>query len=438
MSFDALFAANVVLAIVALARLRGAMFIILANVCTVLRAFSTIATFGQPRSQGYIPPAVFDPSRLEAAETIFLIVTLVGIVAVLLPDRKQEAPAELPALPKWLVAGLLLYFLALGLSSKTILSGAYSDVSRENFEIPHGGETFLLQGLAVYELHRRVLIGRLNAVWAFVTLFAILVVTDYSKGSTGGAVGFIFTGAFLFFGHGGTKWSRFVKVSSVLVATVIFTLFVRGARASLYSEGTGAFASVWQQLVSSEETRTRSGEGLESNANGTQNATHVLECVYLYDSGYSREWRSLYNPLVYTFQPKFVMDVLGKERAIEPAWELTKYFQHGGGIATFGEMYWNGGHLCVGVVSSLMFLLAYLADTRRNRGFGWLVFYCMFASCLGYGVGYGLTYLFRGSTNALFVIIAYKLFRRASDTIPRGDSGIAGQGGVSLSSVARS
>ena len=110
---------------------------------------------------------------------------------------------------------------------------------------------------------------------------------------------------------------------------------------------------------------------------------------------------------VYTFQPRYVMDLLGKERAIEPAWELNKYFIHGGGIAIFGEMYWNGGYFCVWFATTLVLLLAYLVDTRRDKGFEWLILYCMYTSCLGYGVGYGLTYLFCGVSNGLIVIVSW-------------------------------
>ena len=108
------------------------------------------------------------------------------------------------------------------------------------------------------------------------------------------------------------------------------------------------------------------------------------------------------------------MDLLGKERAIEPAWELNKYFIHGGGIAIFGEMSWNGGYFCVWLTTTLVLLLAYLGDTRRDHGFEWLILYCMYASCLGYGVGYGLTYLFCGVSNGLIVIVVYRMFRRAT------------------------
>src|SRR5258708_3568348 len=86
----------------------------------------------------------------------------------------------------------------------------------------------------------------------------------------------------------------------------------------------------------------------------------------------------------------FALELLEKERAIEPAWELNKYFIHGGGIAIFGEMYWNGGYFCVAFGTVMVFLLAYFGDSRRFESFGWLIFYIIFTSGLVFGVGYGL------------------------------------------------
>jgi hypothetical protein len=416
LNFEILFAANFIFAMVALVRLRGATFIIIANACAMLRAFSAIEAYGQPRSQFYLPSALFDPSRLDTAANIFTIVTVVSLVAVLLPDSSTKdfsEPAPLPPLPRWLLIGLAVYFISYFLSSGTIFTSAYLDRSRENFNVPHGGEAFLLQGLVVYELYRRVRIGRLTNARALGFLFFSLFLTDYSKGATGGPTGFIAMAAFLFFGREGRPWTRPAKVVSLLLAIGVLALFVRHTRATIYSEGTVAVQNASELIVQSEQNRAEGAEGLESLANGSQTACHVLECVYLYESGYSRDWRSLYDPIVYTFQPQFLMTLLGKERAIEPAWELGKYFIHGGGIAIFGEMYWNGGYPCVFLTMIIVLGLAYLADTRRDRGFGWLIFYCMYASCLGYGVGYGLTYLFRGCANALIVIALYMVFRRA-------------------------
>jgi hypothetical protein len=417
LSFEVLFAANAILALIAVVRSRAATFIILANVCSMLRALANIEAYGQPRSVRYLPSALFGPSRLETASGIFVIVTLIGIVAVLLPDARQkdagvgDRPA-LPALPSWVIGLLVIYFGAYALSSKTLFSGSYSDEARGLFEVPQGGLLTCLQALAVYEVYRRVSAHQLTRGRGFGYLIAFFTITEYSKGVTGGATGFIFMAAFLFYGHGPRLWTRALNLGAILLATAIFTVFVRTARATLYSEGIGVFDTFAKVVIGKEERRAEDAEGLEAHANGAQNAAHVLACIYLYDSGYSREWRSLYDPIVYTFQPSFVMEYLGRKRAIEPAWELGLYFIHGGGIAIFGEMYWNGGYPCVWFTSILAFLLAYLGDTRRRRSFGWLFFYCTYTSCLVYGVGYGLTYLFRATANALLVNGLYKLFAR--------------------------
>src|SRR5690349_17962138 len=103
MSFDLLFYLNAICLAIALARLRGATFIALANTATIIRALAGIEEFGQPRSQSFLPPAVFDPPRIESAANIFAIVTALGLVAVLLPSSKKKPYGHsMPALPNWL------------------------------------------------------------------------------------------------------------------------------------------------------------------------------------------------------------------------------------------------------------------------------------------------------------------------------------------------
>ena len=75
-----------------------------------------------------------------------------SFAAVALPDRNPFDRAHRCRRSPSGSWGAHLIFVAYALSSKTILTGAYVDASRENFHIPHGGEAFLLQGLVVYEL----------------------------------------------------------------------------------------------------------------------------------------------------------------------------------------------------------------------------------------------------------------------------------------------
>jgi len=440
LSFDVLLAINFACALIALARLRGATFVILANVCAMLRALSNIDAVGQPRSLSYLPPSVFDPARLATAANIFLIVTPIALVAVCWPDPPNKEPVQLkplPKLPRWLLVLVAIYFIGLALSTRTILAGAYSDTSRSNFEMPQGGVMTLLEGLVVYEIYRRHRAGLLSVARAFVLLFGFLFVAEYSKGASGSATGFLFMAAFLFLGHQGRVWTRPVKVGGVLVAVAAFTVFLRTARQTLYIEGVGSVATASAEILRSEETRAEDAQGIEYHANAVQYAAHILECANLYDAGYSREWRSLYQPIVYTFQPKFLMTWLDLERDIEAPWELGEYFVHCGGIAIFGEMYWNGGYPCVLLTTMAVFLLAYLGDTRRDRSFGWLIFYCLYASIMLLGVGYGLSYLFRGIFNTLIVMALHKLFTRLSSH-PRQDEGPSGVSEMTRATLALS
>jgi hypothetical protein len=419
-NFDILLPINLALALVALVRGRGAMFVIIANVCTTVRAFANIEAFGQPRSQGNLPASLFDPARLDTAASIFGIVTVVAFIAVMIPAQAVDKEADdLPGLPRWLIVLFSAYFVALAFSIKTIFGTAYGGGDRVNYDLPQGGLVTCLQVVVVYAIYRKASKGDWTVGKAFGVLVGFLFVTDYSKGSTGIPGGLLVMALFLFLDRKKASLLTPVKIGGAVLALVLFTLLVRGARTRLASEGATAVGSVSQSIFAAEDSRTENAEGIEGGTNATQYAAHVLECVTLYDSGYSREWRSLYDPIIYTFQPSFIMSWLDKQRAIEPAWELARYFIHGGGILIFGEMYWNGGYPCVAITTALVFFFAYLADTRRQRSFGWLMFYCMYASGLFMGVGYGLNYLFRAGSNSLLVIGCFKLFgklrRRNSD-----------------------
>ena len=143
-------------------------------------------------------------------------------------------------------------------------------------------------------------------------------------------------------------------------------------------------------------------------ANGSQYAAHVLECIQLYQGGVSREWKSIYLPLEYTFKPAAVINALGLTRSEEAAWELARYFIHGGGIYLLGELYWNGGYLCVVLVFLGIAWWSYLCDTRSADSFFWCVCACFFYVGLLQGMGYGFAQVSRGMINGL---IGYALVR---------------------------
>jgi len=334
------------------------------------------------------------------------------LLAVALPKAKDKPEGALPPLSRAVMITLVVYFIAFTLSSKSIVVNAYSDAQRTLFWVPLGGVIAFGEGLVLYEIYRRARVGSLNSWRALALLFVFLLITDYSKGSTGSATGFAFTAAFLILGRTGRPWVRPLKIFGVLAGAVVLALLVRQTRSTLYAEGSDAVAAASENLASAEERRASTASGIEGSTNGSQNAAHVLECALLYNAGYSREWRSLYLPILYTFQPQFIMELLGRERQMDAPWELAEYFIHGGGLAIFGEMYWNGGYACVVLISALVLLIAYFADTRSHRSFGWVIFHCMYVPILFPGMGYGLNYLFRGASNALLAFVAYKLFAR--------------------------
>jgi hypothetical protein len=198
-----------------------------------------------------------------------------------------------------------------------------------------------------------------------------------------------------------------------LLVLVGLSLVVRGTRATLWEQGTaGSISSLADSLEEKEGRISRTGEGAEVFGNGVQYAAHVLECVELYEAGISRQWRSVYLPLVYTVQPKFIMNLLELEREKEAAWELADYFIHGGGIFVLGELYWNGGYLCVLLVMAGLLFFCWKCDTRWRESFVWLLLLCEFAPNAVQGVGYGFAQVSRGIFNGLIALGVWWVWRR--------------------------
>jgi hypothetical protein len=78
-----------------------------------------------------------------------------------------------------------------------------------------------------------------------------------------------------------------------------------------------------------------------------------------------------------------------------------------------GELYWNGGYLCVAIGVILILLAAYFCDTRYRASFVWLILACTYTPLLLMGVGYGFAHVSRGFINGLVVLAIYGLFRHA-------------------------
>ncbi|GAC1370062.1 MAG: hypothetical protein NVSMB47_19590 [Polyangiales bacterium] len=419
MIFDTLMLVSLGIAAVALFRLRPATFIFAGNQIGVLRALSHVEALGQPRSQAFLPPSIFSLANLAIAQNLFLLSTALLAVAVLLPGPAGRAPEPLPRLPRWLFALILLYLAAVIFSQKTILTHSYTDPDRYLYGFNLSGGHALIASIFLYEMVRRAMTGEWTRLAAFGSLLLLFLLTDYLKGTTGLATGYLVVSAFLVLGGEPRLRKRWLTLGGAMAAIVLMALIVRGTRATLFNEGTSSIASLRDTLQDDERRTSRTGEGAEVMGNGVQYAAHVLECIALYEAHVSREWRSIYLPVLYTFQPRFVIDLLGLERAKEAAWELGDYYIHGGGIYVLGELYWNGGYLCAAIVYTFLMLFCWLCDTRWRTSFVWLLLLCEFAPGTLQGVGYGFAQVSRGILNGLLVLACYAALRKRR--APQGD-----------------
>jgi hypothetical protein len=413
--FDVLIAVTAVIAFVALRRVRPATFIFAGNQIVTMHALSDCRVNGRPQPQWFLPSFLFDSDRLDIAATLFMISTLILAVFVALPDPRRTAGARapLPALPKWLQVTLAIYFVLYFFSTSTVLTAAYVDPdSYFNFWFPFAGLHALLTSLVLYEGYRRVLVGEIKPVTAFCLALVFFILVDYLKGHTGHATGYILCFAILLFGSasrvaGPVRW---IALGAAIAGVVLLAVVTRAVRQNLHEEGSAAVTSYVTGAVSAEQT-PHSANALEYQGGGTQYAAHMVECIALYDSGRSREWRSVYDPILYTFEPSFLLEPLGIARPKEAAWELADYYIHGGGIYVLGELYWNGGYLCVILIVTLLLLATYLCDTRYSTSFVWLTLLWQYAPPSLEGVGYGLAHLSRGFINGLIVVGIYYAFR---------------------------
>ena len=418
--FDGLLLASVVLAFLALARLRPAAFILLFNQIVTLRSLSNMAAYGQPERQAFLPRSLYSPQALGIAWNIFAIATAILAAIVLLPSRPPApTPARpLPALPRWLLWLFVPYFAAVVLSSRTILTHAYADPDRHVFDLNLSGIHALLVGLLLYEAYRRVRLGSLRPATALGLLLLLFIATDYAKGSTGFPTGALIGIGFLLVALlPVSRLRQLASVAAMMLALGTLSLAVRSVRAALHAEGSGAaMRSVVVETPLLEESRANKAEGAEMLANGSQYAAHVLECIQLYEAGISREWRSIYLPLEYTFKPSAVIKALDLTRSEEAAWELARYFIHGGGIYVLGELYWNGGYLCVVLVFLGIAWWSFLCDTRAHDSFFWCACACLFYVGLLQGMGYGFAQVSRGMINGVmgWALIRWLPGRRAA------------------------
>jgi hypothetical protein len=410
--FSILVALNVVALVFALFLLRPATIIIAANQILTLAGLANIARYGQPHSQGFLPMSVFSEDNLEIARNIFTITSIILLASLLLPGPRANAdPRLLPRVPKLLVRTMLLYFVLAIMQGGSIFTASYTELDKSFFGLSLGGAHAFVCSVFLYEIVRRTRVGELKRRTGFAILLSLFVCTDYLKGQTGLATGFVLTAIMLVFSGEPRPLRRVWITGALLITLASLAASVRQLRSTLHAEQGQAFTQFASTVQTLHESRS---EGVESLGNGTQYAAHVLECVTLYESGVSRQWSSIYRPLLYTFQPSFLVGPLGIVRAKEAAWELADYFIHGGGIFTVGELYWNGGYLCVLIVFAGIALLSWRCDTAFAGGFGWMMVACQFTPNLLQGMGYGFAQVSRGAINGMLALGIYWLVRRVT------------------------
>jgi hypothetical protein len=239
-----------------------------------------------------------------------------------------------------------------------------------------------------------------------------LGLVHYLRGATGITTGYLITAAVLLLPRTGAakRIGNVVRITAVLLGILACSSIVRGVRTTIQSQGSEAVSAFIDGALAIEQSRDERAEGLESIANASQSATLMLVCITLYETGVSREWRSIYNVVEYTFVPSFFMSWFGWTRSIDAPWEIREYgFEHGGGMNVLGEFYWNGGWPCVLVMATALSLFAFIVDKKYRESPFWLMMAVQFAPSFLMGYGYGLAQVSRGAINGLLVTGVYKL-----------------------------
>ncbi len=409
--FNGLMVLNGLMILVVLVRVRPGVLLIAVNQFLTLRALDNIQAYGQPSSQPFLPSTVFAEHNLDVTRNIFAISTLLLGVSLLWPHKSvANRASQFPAPSGRALLLLGAFIIAMAVSSETLLTHEYANNAGEVFGANFGGLNALIFSLVFYEIARRTLSGTWRPLTGLFVLAVILFITNYSKGSTGFATGYGLTAAVMFWPIERYRAARRVMVSLAVMASIGLTAYVvRGVRQVFFEKG---FNSVTQFLQASDEgenQRAQTGQGFETVGNGTQYACHTLECVHLYESGITREWRSIYNPLIYTFEPSFLVGPLELTRPLDAPWELGRYYIGGGGIFILGDLYWNGGYFCVFVVFGFLLVLTSYCETRFRSSPFWLMMCAQFVPTLFMGVGYGFAQIIRGAINGLLVVGFYRV-----------------------------
>jgi hypothetical protein len=417
----------------AFVRMRPAILVFSANHAAVVLGLMHIQERGQPLRYAYNPPFLFESDTVARGLEICLVPTILLACAAFVPGPAHPPPPRpLPRMPTPLLVVIAGYLLLIAASSRTILEASYSSVDQGSSGALTGGVYPLAWAFVLLAMRERIDAGALRPGHAFGGVATLLVVLDFSKGSTGLAAGVFVAGLLLVYLPGvlrraATERARTTPPTSkgaearptrrqtaralavaalIVVGLVALVVLIRGSRAEMSRVGViDALASATETLATDDDV-----VGIESRANGDQGAVHVLMCAALYDGGISREWRSIWGPLEYTFKPSVLMRWLNLTRSPEAAWELMDYFIHLGGINTFGEFYWNGGFFCLFVMSFVLIGALFWLDVASHWSTVALAMSCAVVPNLVQGYGYGFAQIFRGFSNgALFVlpVLAY-------------------------------
>lgn len=427
MSFDLQLVLALITAAITLYRVRPTTMLLTLNHALTLRAFQNIEAHGQPVTMWFLPPNLFASENLERAADVTGIVMVMLFVSSLLPEARPTERAVPPAIPRPVLFGVLAYFTILFFTRRTILETAYAsaDQSLIGDVTLTGGAYPLAWALVLIELRRRVAVGEMSARRALGWVGLATFLLEYLKGSTGLVTGVVVAAIMLIYVPGRSQELqkekalteprarlRVVAGAVVLLGFVfVFAGMIRSIRSAVAREGVeGSITAFVDEMVEAESSASETGEGAEARGNGGQSAVHTLMCTFLYDNGHSREWRSVTGAFEYTFKPSVLNPVLGLTRSREAAWELGDYFVHGGGVNTFGELYWNGGHFCLVLVGGLLIGLLYVMDVRSKVSMWWLMMAACTAPSLFQGYGYGFAQTFRGVANGLVYMLPFAAY----------------------------
>jgi hypothetical protein len=437
--FDLLLLANTIVASVALYQLRIATFIFAGNNILVARSLGAILRYGPPSSQYFIPTYVFSSENLSTAGGIVTIPSVALVILTVFSARRHvRIGVDAPSIPKPLLVAIGIYFVFYFGGSDTILSTSYSGVVEQDnvFELA-GGYAFICS-LVLYDLARRRLLNAVSAHRAFLVMFVVFFFNNYLKGSTGITTGYLLTSAIMLLPHAGSgrRIGNVFRISTILATILALSLFFRFARILIHEDGWKSVGDALGSAIYAEESLGDNSEGVESIANGTQAATHILMCVSLWDSGISRSWRSIYNVVEYTLVPSFLQSSFGWERSISSPIEMMLYFPNLGGTCVLGEFYWNGGWLCVFVMSIVLAFFCFVVDRFYRASPFWLMMMAQFAPSFLMGYGYGFSQVVRGAINCLLaagVYWAYKVlqgYRARLEDTPGPEKDTLGPGKV--------